>query len=125
MDELQELRDRDAAKEIEILRDKLTKAEDQVARLTALADRLASRIAAVEDQVAALDELAVPEVTPSEDMRAAFALAARGVRAALATQAGCDPLDDNQDHHDWDYETHGGSLGVCKQCGALSQGWEE
>lgn len=37
----------------------------------------------------------------------------------------CDPLDDNQDHHDWDYETHGGCLGVCKRCGTLSQGWEE
>lgn len=42
-----------------------------------------------------------------------------------AEVAECDPIDDVQDHHDWDYETHGGSLGVCKRCGVHSQGWEE
>jgi hypothetical protein len=37
----------------------------------------------------------------------------------------CDDIDDIQDHHDWDYGQHGGTLGVCNRCGALSQGWEE
>ena len=59
-------------------------AESQVERLIALVDRLAGRIAAVEDQTASLEQLAIPEVTPSEDMRAAFRLAARGLRAALS-----------------------------------------
>lgn len=57
---------------------------DEIAQLTSLADRLAGRIAAVEDQAASLEQLAIPEVTPSEDMRAAFRLAARGLRAALS-----------------------------------------
>lgn len=36
----------------------------------------------------------------------------------------CDPMDDIQDHHDWDYGL-GRSLGICKRCGALSSSWEE
>lgn len=37
----------------------------------------------------------------------------------------CDRLDDNQDHHDWDYSKHGPGLGICKRCGTLSTAWEE
>lgn len=33
----------------------------------------------------------------------------------------CDPMDDNQDHHEWSSE----SLPVCLRCGVLSQAWEE
>jgi hypothetical protein len=33
----------------------------------------------------------------------------------------CDPLDDNQDVHDWTDDL----LATCRRCGALSQAWEE
>jgi hypothetical protein len=56
---------------------------EQIDRLASLTDRQADRIARVEEQALALDELATPEVTASADMRAAFALAARSIRAAL------------------------------------------
>jgi hypothetical protein len=36
-------------------------------------------------------------------------------------QRDCDPIDDIQDHHDWD----DASLATCKRCGTLSQAWEE
>jgi hypothetical protein len=39
----------------------------------------------------------------------------------MSNEEECDPLDDNQDHHDWTDEV----LPVCKRCGALSVAWEE
>lgn len=61
------------------LRGEFLRAERHLARAVS-AER---KIAAVEAELFALDALSTPEVTPSEDMRAAFRLAARAVRAAL------------------------------------------